>query len=267
MNNHQNFTDLVNTIATLRAPNGCPWDRKQTHETLKRYLVEETYEVLEAIRQADSEKLKEELGDLLLQIVLHAQIAKDNNLFSIEDVANSINEKMIERHPHVFKDQKAISVTEVLAQWEDLKPKSTSILGDIPYDLPALLQALKISEKACSFGFEWEAESHIWQQLTEEISEFKDAITKYRIQKSANLDTESTQQLFKNAELELGDILFTMVNLARFNKIDPEEALHLTIKKFKTRFAQMEKLSPKNLKELTVQEWNTLWLEAKASVG
>ncbi len=263
MNNETTaFNELVKTIGQLRGPNGCPWDKEQTHESLKRFLVEEVYEVIEAIRSGDDEKLKEELGDLLLQIVLQAQIATDNGSFNINDVAYGINKKMVERHPHVFKHNNSISVDEVLTQWEDLKPKSQNILGDLPKDLPALLKALKISQKAVSYGFEWENIDQIWQQLFSEIDEFKAELAEFKNTKRAN-----NSKAHKKMEMELGDILFTIVNIARYNNIDPEEALHLMCDKFIRRFTAMEKLANINLKDLTIDQWNDLWQKAKSVTG
>src|SRR5579885_1643984 len=175
---------FVDTIARLRAPDGCPWDREQDHKTLARYLLEETYEVLEAIHADDSKKLCEELGDLLLQIVLNAQVAKDTGEFDIEDVARSINEKMIKRHPHVFGDKKVDSANQVKLQWEELKDEERkqerpheSAMDGIPKTMPALLQALKVSEKAVSQGFEWHKEGDVWLKLESELDELRSAIS------------------------------------------------------------------------------------------
>ncbi len=180
------FEQFCQTIASLRGPDGCPWDREQTYKSLTRYLLEETYEVLEAINANDFTKLKEELGDLLLQIILQSQLGSEEGRFNIEDVIEGINTKMIARHPHVFADQKLKTSTEVLVQWEELKEaekkagaigvesdNEASVLGNIPTALPALLKALKISEKAVNKGFEWEKEEDIWKQLESEIEEFK----------------------------------------------------------------------------------------------
>lgn len=263
-----NIEKLIATIARLRAPNGCPWDREQTHRTLARFLLEEAYEVLEAIHLDDSEKLKEELGDVLLQVVLNAQVAKDANEFDIEDVARTINEKMIRRHPHVFGETSLTTAEEVLAQWDELKAqekqegKDDSCLEGVPKTLPALMQALKISEKAVAQGFEWTAESDIWEQLKSELDEFREAA-----ENAQGLKGEVAEPLRKEMDLEMGDILFTMVNIARWHGLNPEESLLMALEKFKQRFYEMEKKSRRPLKELTAGDWDALWKEAKAVKG
>lgn len=252
--------EFIQTIAALRAPDGCPWDRQQDHNTLARYLLEETYEVLEAIHGGDPEKIKEELGDLLLQIVLNAQVAKDAGQFDIEDVARSINEKMISRHPHVFGQGNLETSEQVRAQWEDLKSqegkRTVSAVAGVQRTLPALLQALKISEKAVYQGFEWETQDEIWQQLLSELEELKQEIS--RPEEQINR---------RNLDLELGDVLFTLVNIARWQDLNPEESLLLAIDKFKERFAKMEALSTQPLKELSKAEWENLWRQAKESLA
>lgn len=269
MNGSQtNLEKLIATIARLRAPNGCPWDREQTHRTLARFLLEEAYEVLEAIHLDDSEKLKEELGDVLLQVVLNAQVAKDANEFDIEDVARTINEKMIRRHPHVFGETSLTTAEEVLAQWDELKAqekqeaKDDSCLEGVPKTLPALMQALKISEKAVAQGFEWTAESEIWKQLDSELAEFRTAA-----ENAEGAHAAQVEALRKEMDLEMGDILFTMVNIARWHGLNPEESLLMSLEKFKQRFHQMEKSSKRPLKDLTINEWEDLWKEAKAVKG
>lgn len=255
--------EFIGTIGRLRAPDGCPWDREQTHRTLARYLLEETYEVLEAMHSGDPQKLKEELGDLLLQIVLNAQVAKDSGDFDMEDVARGINEKMVSRHPHVFGDAKLDTANQVLAQWDVLKEKekgkkSGSVLADITTTLPALLQALKISEKAVQYGFEWRNEGEVWQKLDSELAELREAISNPDLnhpEKSADARME--------VHLELGDVMFTLVNVARWHAMNPEESLILAIEKFKERFAKMEELAEKPLKEMTKDEWEVLWSKAK----
>lgn len=262
--NPSNVEKLIATIARLRAPNGCPWDREQTHQSLARFLMEEAYEVLEAIHLDDSEMLKEELGDLLLQVVLNAQVAKDANRFDIEDVAKAINDKMVRRHPHVFADASCATAEEVLAQWDGLKAaerkgEAQSCLYGVPSTLPALLKALKISEKAVGQGFEWTEESDIWRQLESELAEFKLAANKEKL----NLDDTGKQQLKTEMDLEMGDILFTIVNIARWHGLNCEESLLMAIEKFKLRFYQMEKMSDKPLPDLTFVEWDALWKKAK----
>ncbi|MBX3076687.1 nucleoside triphosphate pyrophosphohydrolase [Candidatus Obscuribacterales bacterium] len=260
---------FVKTIARLRAPDGCPWDREQTHDTLARYLLEETYEVLEAIHSGDSKKMCEELGDLLLQIVLNAQVAKDAGTFDIEDVARGINEKMIERHPHVFGDKTVDSAGAVKTQWEEIKdaerkkknPEQSSMDG-ISKVLPALLQALKVSEKAVSQGFEWKTEGDVWKQLDSELEELREAISNPEM-----AHPEKHVQAKREVELEFGDVLFCMVNVARWHAVDPEGSLLLAIEKFKDRFRTVEKLSTVPLKDLTTDELEELWLEAKKEVS
>ncbi|MDZ4837925.1 MAG: nucleoside triphosphate pyrophosphohydrolase [Candidatus Melainabacteria bacterium] len=260
---------FVNTIARLRAPDGCPWDREQTHSSLARYLLEESYEVLEAIHGEDRKKLCEELGDLLLQIVLNAQVAKDEGTFDIEDVARSINEKMIHRHPHVFTDAKLDSSGEVKAQWEDIKDAERkkknpdqSAMDGITRAMPALMHALKVSEKAVSQGFEWQKEGDVWLQLESELVELKEAISNPEM----DHPTKSSEAK-REVELEFGDVLFCMVNLARWHSIDPEGALILSIEKFKDRYRSMEKISSQPLKDLSFDELNDLWLKAKIEVS
>ncbi len=272
-----NLDQFAATIARLRSPNGCPWDREQTHRTLARFLIEETYEVLEAIHADDSEKLKEELGDLLLQIVLNAQVAKDEGKFDFEAVAASINEKMIRRHPHVFGDKSLETAQEVLAQWDELKAlekknkeqknkqekhHSESALDGVPGQMPALLQALKISEKAVAQGFEWQVEEQIWQQLESELEELKCEIKHLK-----NSQKKGEKPDLKNFQLELGDVLLTVVNIARWHGTNPEESLLMAIAKFKGRFREMEKLTAKPLKELTFEEFDQLWCQAKELLG
>jgi MazG family protein len=270
------FEQFCQTIAHLRSPEGCPWDREQTAKSLIRYLLEETYEVIEAINSEDYEKLKGELGDLLLQIVLQAQLAGENKQFVIDDVVKSINDKMIARHPHVFSQQKLHTSEEVLVQWEQLKEAEqpnntnagngkTAALAGVPEAMPALLKALKISEKAVNQGFEWEKEEDIWAQLDSELEEFRQAILAKNENKISTEVSTKTGRSIADEELylEMGDILFTMVNIARWHKVEPEEALLLAIDKFKKRFALMENQSNHPLKELSAAELNDLWEQAK----
>ncbi len=254
---------FIATIARLRAPDGCPWDRQQDHDTLARYLLEETYEVLEAIHSGDPHKLKEELGDLLLQIVLNAQIASEAGHFDIQDVAEAINQKMIKRHPHVFADINLDSAQQVVKQWEELKDMEKQASGyaqgaleSVPKTLPALLQALKISEKAVSQGFEWNNEQEVWQKLFSELDELK-----------AEMALPPDKSLRRAIDLEMGDVLFTLVNVARWQRLNPEESLLLAIDKFKDRFGKMEELSERPLKDLNKSELAALWQRAKAATA
>jgi MazG family protein len=253
--------EFIQTIARLRGPDGCPWDREQDHNTLARYLLEECYEVLEAIHEGNPAKLKEELGDLLLQIVLNAQVAKDAGEFDMQDVARSINDKMISRHPHVFGDKSLDTADQVVMQWQELKEKEKaakdelpkSAMDGIPKTFPALLQALKISEKAVAQGFEWETEQQIWDQLHSELDELKAEL--------AHPDAKANRRA---TDLELGDVLFTMVNIARWRDLNPEESLLLAIEKFKDRFKKMEAMTERPLKQLSMTELEELWKRAKA---
>jgi len=257
---------FVDTIARLRAPDGCPWDREQTHETLAKYLLEESYEVLEAIHEQDPSKLQEELGDLLLQIVLNAQVAKDMGTFDIDDVARGIDEKMIRRHPHVFardEQNKDSDSKAVVARWEEIKKKEKehlqkdgeSVLDGVPRHMPALMQALKISQKAVREGFEWAQEKDVWEKLYSEMRETQAAIEKM----SASNTPGNKQEI----ALEIGDMLFCIVNIARWHDLEPEECLIKTMEKFKRRFKHMEDHKPKPLRELSLEEWDVLWESAK----
>ena len=247
--NYPNLEKLIEIIATLRSENGCQWDREQTHETLRRNMLEEAYEAVDAIDDNDMKHLKEELGDVLLQVVLHAQIAKEEKAFDIEDVAKTLSDKLIHRHPHVFGNVKANSTAEILDNWEKLKkeekPHRTSIMDGISKAQSALMSAQKISKKAVKVGFEWPNEESLNDCIQSEIKEFKEAKTQ------------------ENKEEELGDILFAVVNLARWNKIDAEQALLKANKKFVARFKEMEANAHKELEHLTLEEWDELWKKAK----
>ncbi len=247
--NYPNLEKLIEIISILRSENGCKWDREQTHATLKRNMLEEAYEAVEAIDENNINHLKEELGDVLLQVVLHSQIAKEYNEFTIEDVAKQISDKLIHRHPHVFGDIKVKSTDEILDNWEKLKkeekPERTSVMDGITKGQSALMSAQKISKKAVKVGFEWPDENSLYDCVLSEIREFKEAKTK------------------ENKEEELGDILFAIVNLARWNKIEAESALLKSNKKFINRFKAMEQNANKELENLTLEEWDKLWKQAK----
>lgn len=249
---HKNLEKLIKTIEILRSPDGCQWDREQTHKTLRKNMLEEAYEAVDAIDDGDAKHLKEELGDVLLQVVLHSQIASENGEFSIDDVADGINKKLIHRHPHVFGDVKVKSTADILKNWEELKkeekPHRTSLMDGISKAQSALMSALKISQKAVKAGFEWPNEKMLYECLFSEIEEFKNA---------KNQDEK---------EDELGDILFAAVNLARWNKVDPEQALLRANKKFMSRFRMMEKLAVKDLNEYNFEEYDELWQKAKIEV-
>jgi tetrapyrrole methylase family protein / MazG family protein len=252
VSNLQKFVDI---IAVLRGPNGCPWDKEQTHRSLKKYLLNETYELLDAIDSSDPEHICEELGDVMLQVLLHAQIASEKNQFNIEDVAKKICEKLINRHPHVFGDVEVNNSGEVVVNWEKIKlnekPERKSTLDGIPKYLPALISAEQISKKAVSVGFEWPNIDMLWDTLYSEIDEFKQA--------AASKEKDSMSD-------EIGDLLFCIVNLARWHKISPEIALLSTNKKFISRFRHMEANTDKELSKCTQAELEELWQKAKKSV-
>ncbi|MBQ2871968.1 nucleoside triphosphate pyrophosphohydrolase [bacterium] len=249
---YKNLEALIKTIEILRSPNGCKWDREQTHSTLKKNMLEEAYEAVDAIDANDSKHLKEELGDVLLQVVLHSQIAKEAGEFTIEDVAEGINKKLIHRHPHVFGDVKVSSTEDILRNWEQLKqeekPHRTSQMDGISKAQSALMSAQKISKKAIKVGFEWPDEKTLYECFYSEIEEFK----------AARNDDEK--------EDEFGDILFAAVNLARWNKIDAEQALLRANRKFMARFRKMEELATKDLTEYSFEEYDELWKQAKKAL-
>lgn len=249
---YKNLEELVEVIRVLRSENGCQWDREQTHYTLKPNMLEEAYEAVDAIDSNDMKHLKEELGDVLLQVVLHSQIAKESGAFTIEDVAQGIKEKLIRRHPHVFGDVKVGSTKEILDNWDEIKkqekPHRTSIMDGISKSQSALMSAQKISKKAVKVGFEWPNEKTLYDCVFSEIDEFQQAC------KSGDRE---------HIEEEMGDIFFAMVNLARWNKIDAEQALLKANKKFISRFKKMEELAIKPLEEYSFEEFDNLWKQAK----
>ncbi|KRQ86683.1 Nucleoside triphosphate pyrophosphohydrolase [Caloramator mitchellensis] len=251
------FDDLVQILDVLRSPGGCPWDREQTHDSLKRYMLEECYEIIDAIEGKDYDALCEELGDLLLQIVFHSQIAKENEYFDINDVVDGIVKKMVRRHPHVFGDKKAETADEVLDIWEKNKMKEKNVqsytenLKNIPMAMPALLRSLKVQEKAAEIGFDWDDVEGAISKVKEELLEVLDV---YKSQKNGKILEE------------IGDLLFAVVNVARFLKVEPELALTKTTNKFITRFEYIEKNAfkfGKTIQELTLEEMDKLWEESK----
>ena len=250
------FERLIKIMARLRGPSGCPWDKEQTPQSLKPYLIEEAYEVLEAIDLNDDDEIKEELGDLLLQVVFHAQIASEENRFNIDDVAEAIADKLIRRHPHVFGDRQADTPDEVIKNWEAIKAeekpeKRASLLDGVPINLPALLRACRLQEKAARVGFEWEHIADVAQKVQEETEELIHARESGAIEKVRE---------------EFGDLLFALVNLARFLQICPEEALIQTNRKFQSRFQYIETELCKKDKtphEATLEEMDALWEAAK----
>jgi tetrapyrrole methylase family protein/MazG family protein len=257
LNNTLDFNDFINIMDTLRGEDGCPWDKEQTHESLKRYLIEECYEVLEAIDEKDEDMLVEELGDVLLQIVFHAQLGKEEGYFDIKDVIKGVSKKMIERHPHIFGKVKAETTEQVLANWDEIKKKEkgfetyTEELRHIPKNLPALMRAEKIQAKAKKVGFDWDKVEDALDKVFEEFQEVKDV---YNTQNKARILEE------------VGDLIFAAVNVSRFLDIDPENALNYTIEKFINRFEYIEKTaSGKGLKltDMTLEQMDVLWEEAK----
>lgn len=258
----ETFAAFVDTIAALRVPNGCPWDREQTHESIARNMIEEAYEAVDAIEQHDTTHLREELGDVLLQVVLQSQIAADAGEFTVADVCRDVNAKMIRRHPHVFGEAAAGSAEDVLSIWDNVKLAEKSaadaqaeepkgLLDSVPASFPALLQAYKISRKAVAAGFEWDTVEDVWAKVEEEIAEFKQACRSDDAQAK---------------ELEFGDVLFSLVNVARKEDIDAETALRATCRKFRERWAFMEGAAwgqGKRIEELDMDEMQQLWDQAK----
>ena len=248
---------LIALMAKLRGPEGCPWDRKQTTESLKPFLIEECYEVIDALDEGSPDKVKEELGDLLFQIVFHARIAEEQGQFTIQDVIAANVEKMTRRHPHVFGDARLNTAQEVLANWEEIKKKEKgyeerkSILEGIPRRLPSLLRAHSIQERAARVGFDWNRIDEALPKLDEEIAEFKESL---KSKDAAGI------------EEELGDIFFMLVNLSRFLGVNPEDALRKTIGKFIRRFRHIEEQAVKtgrSLNDMTLNEMEQLWQESK----
>lgn len=260
----EEMQSLVETIWRLRQPDGCPWDRKQTHESIGKNMIEEAYEALDCIEAGDEAHLREELGDVLMQVVLHAQIAADAGSFTMADVARDINEKLIRRHPHVFGERNADSADEVLAIWDSVKlaekgakdadaadagKRPEGLLDGVPRALPALMQAQKVSRKAAAAGFEWESVEDVWAKVAEERAEFE-------------AEVPGTAE----RELEFGDMLFALVNVARKEGIDAESALRASTAKFRDRWAAMEDVAYGRgvaLESLSTEGLNALWDEVK----
>lgn len=260
----EEMQSLVETIWRLRQPDGCPWDRKQTHESIGKNMIEEAYEALDCIEAGDEAHLREELGDVLMQVVLHAQIAADAGAFTMADVARDINEKLIRRHPHVFGECSADSADEVLTIWDSVKlaekgakdadaaeagERPEGLLEGVPRSLPALMEAQKVSRKAASAGFEWETVADVWDKVAEERAEFE-------------AEAPGTAE----RELEFGDLLFALVNVARKEGIDAESALRASTAKFRERWAAMENAAYEggvSLESLTTEQLNSLWDKVK----
>jgi tetrapyrrole methylase family protein / MazG family protein len=249
------FARLVEIMARLRSPQGCPWDREQNFDTIKPYLLEETYEVLDAIDARDFEGLAEELGDLLLQSVFFAQMASEAGRFDIADSLEAINSKLIRRHPHVFASGDAKTADDVKRRWDEIKaeekPRRDGLLSGVPRSLPALVEAQQIASRAAAAGFDWENLAQVVGKLREELAELENA-------------RESASHA--HVEDEIGDLLFVIVNIARFLKVDPEQALRKTNLKFRRRFAYIEKglgEAGKTPREATMEEMESLWRKAK----
>lgn len=257
---HHTFPCLKETITKLREPDGCPWDRAQTHETLREYAIEEVYELIEAIDAGDDEGIIEELGDVLLQVMLHSQVGEDNGYFTIDDVIRTVNDKMIHRHPHVFADTKADTIEQVYKNWDALKQEEKgeqrkSILDGVPCGLPSLAKAYKIQKRAGKVGFGFDDITDIQEKLKEELQEVDEAIHK----KSK-----------KEVERELGDVLYVLANMARYYGINPELALNRTNKKFVSRFSYIEQQLHKQGKDpqdAALEEMETYWNQAKKLEG
>ncbi len=252
-----NVQDLVEIMKLLRAPGGCPWDASQTHESIKKDLIEETYEVIEAINKNDKELLLEELGDVLLQVVFHTQIEREQGTFELSDVADGICKKMIERHPHVFGEVKADTSDQVLENWDVIKKRTkkqksqTESMLSIPREFPALMRADKVQKKASKVGFDWDNADGAFDKISEELAELKIAV--------ASGDKDNMRE-------ELGDLLFSVVNVSRFIGVDSEEALTGSTDKFIDRFSKVEKMADErgmNMKETDLSELDKLWDLAK----
>ncbi len=244
--------ELLEIMATLRGPEGCPWDKEQTHESLKPYVVEEAYELVEAVDGGENGEIREELGDLLLQIIFHSQIAAETGSFDFDDVIRGINEKLLRRHPHVFGDEKAVDEVEALKNWERIKVETEGKKKTKRHPgTPILHRALRMQEKAVSLGFDWEETSQLFEKLEEEINEVREAV--------ASGDREEVTE-------EIGDLLFMAVNLSRFLDIHPEDALERSLSKFGKRFRTMEEMAAKgerSLEEMNLAEMEAYWQEAK----
>lgn len=262
---NRTFERLEEIVAILRSPEGCPWDREQTHQSLRKNLIEEAYEVLETFDEDDPDHMCEELGDLLLQIMLHAQIEAEVGGFTVYDVIAGLNEKLIRRHPHVFGDRKAENADEALVNWQEIKaeekrqkgiePADQPLLSGIPRELPGLMKAVKLQKKAAQVGFDWRTLEEVLPVVESELSEVKEAIERFGKAEQAE---------------ELGDLLFAVVNLARFLKVDPEEAMNAANRKFFDRFGYIEqqlRLKGKNFDQTDLQEMEALWQQAKKVLG
>jgi len=275
------FEKAVAIMARLRAPGGCPWDREQTFDTIKRYTLEETYEVIEAIDNRDWQELPAELGDLLLQVLFYAEMAKEDGRFSIDDVLDALSNKLISRHPHVFGDVKASDAAQVLKNWEALKLQEkrknlhtdseadsspAPLLATVSSRMPALQEAHKISSKAAHVGFDWPAIEGLFEKLAEETSELREQVESIPATGSEGEKPKVPEALKERVEDEVGDLFFVLVNLARYLSVDSESALHRTNRKFRRRFGWLEqqlRQQGRTLEEATLDEMESLWQQAK----
>lgn len=257
MKKEYTFQDLIDIMATLRSKDGCPWDREQTYDTLKKYLIEEAYEVVDTIEEGNREKHCEELGDVLLQVVFQSQVAAEEGAFNINDVVTTLCSKLITRHPHVFGNEKISKAEDVEQRWNEIKysgkklDTQTKIMEDIPKSFPSLMRSYKVQKKAADVGFDWDNIEDAFEKVYEEINEVKEA-----------KELKDSEKIYE----EIGDLLFTVVNVSRLLKVEPETALSLTINKFIKRFSYIEEnaiLQGKNLKSMTLAEMDKLWDEAK----
>jgi nucleoside triphosphate diphosphatase len=272
----EKFENAVSIMARLRAPGGCPWDREQSFDTIKKYTLEETYEVLEAIDDRNWPELPSELGDLLLQVLFYAEMAHEQGLFSIDDVLDALSNKLISRHPHVFGDVEAKDSQQVLRNWEALKKQEKkhraaeddSYLGSVSSKMPALMEASKISAKAAHVGFDWPEVAGLFDKLEEETRELQEhvkSLPSRALQPEASPPVPS--ELQEKVEEEVGDLFFVVVNIARYLKVDPESALRRTNRKFRRRFGWLEQRlhdQGKQLDQATLEEMENLWQQAKA---
>lgn len=279
---HPAFDGLVATIEALRAPDGCPWDREQMHRSIAHNMIEEAYEAVDAIESDSVAHLREELGDVLLQVVLQSQIAADAGEFDIDDVCRAIDEKMIRRHPHVFGDATAENANDVTGLWEQVKlaEKESAdaeaasagveipegLLDGVPTSFPALMQAQKISRKAAAAGFEWDTVDDVWEKVAEEVAELKAAYAAAPKSSDGKILKEADEQAAAAVELELGDVLFSLVNVARRMGVSSENALRATCTKFRRRWAFMEGAAwgqGRRIEDLTADELEELWTISK----
>lgn len=282
---HPSFNDFVATIEALRAPDGCPWDREQTHQSISSNMIEEAYEAVDAIESQSVQHLREELGDVLLQVVLQSQIAADAGEFTIDDVCRDINEKMVRRHPHVFGEAQVADANEVLDLWDQVKmaekqaadsaaeadaDEPEGLLDGVPKSFPALMQAQKISRKAAAAGFEWESVDGVWEKVAEEMAELREAYAAAPKSSNDKVDGDADPAAKQAVALEFGDVLFSLVNVARKMGVNAEESLRLTCAKFRTRWAFMEGAAAgqgRRIEELSMEELEELWGLAKMLQG